>query len=260
VSSILSNDIVTILIVVVAFAVLRFIEARMGHKIGEAATDLTDCNRKIDALTRELHSKEERVRELEKTVDFLVEALRKAGISAPPPPAKKEETAELDALAKPLLLICGPRPDFCTLDRQALKRAKIPFQRLVTATKRSISSELRRRRQDGTLYRWVHISCDAGDAGTMLEDGLADAAWWNENLDGVSVVFLAACKTATIADSLAGMVTVVFVLEDIENQDAADFTYAFWRRMKEHGSAERAYRQAIEEAPRLAECTDIRTG
>ncbi len=159
---------------------------------------------------------------------------------------------------RPLLLICAESSTLCNSDRIALRRACVPFVRLLDATKRSIADELRRRRQNGDLYPWLHITAHAGPAGIMLSDGIAEPAWWHEQMDGVRLVFLAACKTSAVADMLAGLVTVVYVREDIDNQDAADFAYAFWRRMRAGSEPVAAYGAAIAEVPQVAEFTDIR--
>jgi hypothetical protein len=259
-----SSDVFIVLIIVmVAFAVVRWIERRLGHRIGE--NDIERYEEKIKQLQAEMATQKEiyekRIRELERRVDFLVSELQKAGIRIRDLERIERAThTQHDPLpAKPLLIVCGPDLQLCDTDRQALRRAGVSFQRIVSASKASISAELRRRRQDSTLYPWLHVTAHADDAGIHLVDGVAAPEWWNEHLDGVKVVFLAACKTSTVADALAGLVTVVFVHEDIGNQDAGDFTYAFWRRMKEHGDPLQSYRQAVVEAPQIAEFTDIRT-
>ncbi len=220
---------------------------------------------RVAELTRELNQERSYREQLEERVDFLVSELQKAGarireleqtalLARPPDPAKPSALP-----AKPLLIICGDDQDLCTNDRQALRRAGVPFQRLTHATKQSIADELRRRRQSGNLYPWVHIPAHANAVGIALADGVAEPGWWHEQLDGIRVVFLAACQTSSVADVLAGLVTVVFVYEDIDDRDASDFTYAFWRRMQTNGDPVAAYQAAIIEVPTVAEFTDIRS-
>lgn len=257
-------------LVIVAFIILRWLERRLGHRLGEGAP--TRNEQQIAQLQKELDEQraryETKIEELEHRIDFLVGELQRAGIQIRDLErvvADKNRVNvandDVSALpAKPLLLVCSMDETLCDVDRHALRRANISFQRLFRATKATIGAELRRRRQDGTLYPWLHITAHANEQGILLADGIADPTWWNENMDGIKVVFLAACQTATVADSLAGLVTVIFVLEDIEHGNAGDFTYTFWRRMKEHGDPRLAYRQAITEVPGLAEYTDIRTG
>lgn len=272
----LNSDVLTVLvIVIVAFAVIRWLERKMGHRFGEPdlfhyEIKMADYETKITALQLEMDEQrlryEVRIRDLEHRVDFLVEQLLRAGIqirdmekAIAMPKTTTPVEVEKELLGKPLVLVCGDDPAVIELDRQALRRTGILYQRIMPATKKKVEEDFRRRRQDQTLYRWVHVSAHANEEGVELADGIAEPSWWNGNLDGIEVVFLAACKTGAVADALAGLVTVVFVLEDIESQDAADFTYAFWKRMKEHGNPTRAFRQATTEVPQVAEFTDIRT-
>lgn len=247
------DTLILLVLVVGVFAAFRWLDRQ---KVVELQEELAEQRQRY----------EQRIQELERRVDFLVDQLQKAGIRirdlenqtqlATHPTAVSRET---DAPIKPLLLICGENATMCDSDRLSLRRAGVGFQRIYHASKRTVEDELRRRRQDGTLYPWLHITAHAGPMGIQLVDGIADPAWWNERLVGIKVVFLAACKTAAVADALAGLVgTVVFIHEDIGDRDASDFTYAFWRRMKEGADPHQAYRQALFEAPQIAEFVDIR--
>lgn len=215
-----------------------------------------------DEIAAQRKRYEARILELERRVDFLVEQLQKAGIqihNLEEQLAHQPVSRETETPAKPLLLICGDSISACEADRHALRRARVGFQRLYRATKRAIDDELRRRRQDGTLYRWLHIAAHTGAAGTALVDDVASPTWWHERLDGIEVVFLATCVGASIADELAGLVrAVVFVHEEIGDRDASDFTYAFWQRMADGADPQHAYRQALIECPQIAEFVDIR--
>lgn len=257
--------VLAIVLAILLFGLLRWLDRR-------GRGDHADCDRQIAQLVADMEEQrqlyEKRIHELELRVDFLVEQLQRAGTkikelerksSQPAAPSEQRTVPELP-LSKPMLVVCGADATMCDLDRRSIRRAGIPFQRLYHATKPMVADELRRRRQDGTLYPWLHVTAHASQAGIELEDGIADPAWWHEHLDGVEVVFLAACETSAVADALAGLVTVIFVQEQIENRDASDFTYAFWRRMREHGNPRQAYQQAIAEAPQVAEFSDIRTG
>lgn len=161
-------------------------------------------------------------------------------------------------LIKPLMLICGDDEEMCNNDRQALRRAGIAFQRLAHASKRVVEDELRRRRQDNTLYRWVHVTAHAGPLGIQLASELADPSWWGRTFDGIEVMFLAACETSTVADELAGMMTVIFMQQEVNERDAADFTYAFWSQMAERKTPIEAYRNALRTVPAVAEFVDFR--
>lgn len=236
-------DILIVAMVVTGtFIALRWLEHRFGHRFTESEYErkVEELERRVQWLLDELQAATARIRELERAQHLL-----------PPPKAPAIP-------AKPLLVVCGPDNRLCEIDRQALRRVGISFQRIFGATQQAITDELRRRRQDGTLYTWLHITAHANEEGIHLSDGVAPPGFWNDALTGIDVVFLAACQSADVADALAGLVTVIYVLEDIDNRDASDFTYAFWRRMKEHGDPVQAYRQAVIECPQLAEFTDIR--
>lgn len=243
------DTLILLVLVVGVFAALRWLDRQ---KVVELRQELAEQRQRY----------EQRIQELERRVDFLVDQLQKAGIRIRDLENQSEHlptvSRETDAIIKPLLLICGDNATMCDSDRLSLRRAGVGFQRLYHASKRTIEEELRRRRQDGTLYPWLHITAHASPEGIQLGDGIADPTWWNERLQGIAVVFLAACQTAAVADALAGLVTVVFVHEDIGDRDASDFTYAFWRRMKEGADPHQAYRQALFEAPQIAEFVDIR--
>lgn len=263
-----NGDTLTVLaIVIVAFFVLRRLERFFAHRLGEEP-DPAHYEEQISDLQRQLTEQkdryEQRIRELERRVDFLVGELQRAGIrihdleqgaTKLATPTPKPELP-----AKPLVLVVGSSAQMGEVDRQSLRRANVPFHRLNGASKGDVVAFLRGQRQNGTLPPWMHVSAHASPDGVELADGLAAPSWWHEQVKGMNVVFLAACKTARVAEALAGLVTVVFVYEDIGDQDASDFTYAFWRRMVEHGDPVKAYRQAVVEAPQIAEFTDIRTG
>lgn len=272
----INSDVITVLIIVVlAFIALRWAERKIGHRIGEDAESL-HYEQKIVNLENQIKDQRDeyekqkaqdtqRILELERRIDFLVGELQRAGIrirDLEQGATKKEShlPPKPDLPAKPLVLVVGSSPQMGEVDRQSLRRANIPFHRLLAATKADVIAFLRGQRQNGTLPPWMHVSAHAGPDGVELADGLTPPSWWNEHCQGMQVVFLAACKTAKVAEALAGLVTVIFIYEDIGDQDASAFTYAFWRRMHEHGDPLKAYRQAVIEAPQIAEFTDIRTG
>ena len=224
---------VVVFVAVSSFMVLRWVEKRLAQ---------VDCKGKVE--------------ELEHRINFLWNELQAARARIV---ELEEQRNHVGMPIKPLLLICGPDNKICDSDRHALRRAQISFQRLMEATKETVTQELRRKRESGILYPWLHITAHAIEEGIALMDGIAPPAFWNEILDGIEVVVLAACKSTKVADELAGMMTVIYITEDIGDRDASSFTYAFWRRMREHNDPVEAYRQAIGEATQVAEFTDIRT-
>jgi len=247
-----------------AFAVILIVVDRYYGARMRSLTNM-DCCSRLDAL--QLVSTEQ-----QKQISFLVAALQKSGVIQNDLEMQLRETvnhglqrANLPVgltgpvLLKPLLLICGPDEAMCNNDRQALRRAGVVFQRLNLATKQLIVDELRRRRQDNTLYNWVHVTAHAGPEGVLLSDGIADPQWWGQNFDGINVIFLAACKTSTVADQLAGLTRVIFMQADVSERDAADFTYAFWSAMVEKHDPAEAYRIAVRMVPTVAEFVDFRS-
>lgn len=201
--------------------------------------------------------------EMEERVNWLLEQLKAEGVKVKALETQMRNIPQEqneDTLAKPLLLICGGVSSFCTADRMAIRKAGVAFHRMLDATTQKIEGELRRRRSDNTLYKWVHVSGHASAAGVKLGEIVVAPPWWNETLIGIDVLFLAACETVDVADALAGMMTVVSTTEEIENKDAADFTYIFWRQMNTHGNPGRAYQEALLAVPQVAEFTDIRLG
>jgi len=162
---------------------------------------------------------------------------------------------------KPLLLIGGADEDLFNRDRQALRKARVKFQRLTQATRNDITKELSRRRLDSTLYLWVVISAHAGPEGILLTDGIAPPDFWSEQLEGIQLVLLASCSSATTADQLAGMVDmIIYFMEDVGRQDASDFMYALVRQLIDGTPPQLAYQKALEEVPQVSEFVDLRTG
>lgn len=239
--------------------VLYFIDRHYGERV-RGLTNL-DCCARLDAL-------EPQVIEQQKQISFLVASLQQSGVvqnelerqlrDALNTIPKQITISAVTPLIKPLLLICGPDNNLCLADRTALRRAGIAFHRLINASRDDVENELRRRRQDNTLYPWVHVTAHAGKEGVLLADGLADADWWSDTFDGVEVLFLASCTSSAVADKLAGMMAVVYMQEDVKSADAADFTYAFWSSMAVKNDPLEAYRQALRAVPAVAEFVDFR--
>lgn len=212
-------------------------------------------------MTQQKQAYENRIKELEAQVKFLLDELTKTKLEIE---VLKKNTQALRQNATPpaprVLLICGGDDRFCNSDRQALRRANVPFERLVHATKADIIAELRRKREDANPWRRVHISAHASSEGILLADGMADPAWWNEVLDGVTGIVLAACKTMAVADSVAGLVPyVVAIRENINNEDASQFTFSFWRAVADGLFMPEAFERAVAETPQVAEFVSLRT-
>lgn len=224
-------------------------EARM-------ASTMADLSATINTLRRQLDAADQRIQALEAENRGLAQRVAELEVQVRAAPAQSAVALP----AKPLLVISGGDAALFERDRAALRRADLPFQRLVNAAQPSVVAEFRRRRQDNSLYPWVLVSAHAGPLGIQLADGIAPPAFWHNVLDGVRVIVLAVCAASPVADELAGLVeTVIWFTEGVPNEDAADFNYAFWRRLRGGSTARAAFAEALREVPQVAEYVDIRT-
>jgi hypothetical protein len=250
------------LVIVAAFAaILPYLRRVLSGALESAPVE----RHSLGWLEHEMAEQEKRYKaridELEKQVKFLLNELTKANGKIQELEKSTAVLRQSAAVPARVLLICGNDDRFCSSDRQSLRRANVSFERLTGATKERIRAELRRKREDGRPWRMAQISSHAGDTGIQLADGqLADPAWWNETLEGFICVVLAACQTMTVADAVAGLVRyVIAIREDIDNADAAEFTFSFWRGVVDGLLIPEAFEQALRETPQLAEYIVLRT-
>lgn len=158
----------------------------------------------------------------------------------------------------PLLLICGDK-GFCAQDAAQITKARVWYRVIENATRNSIEDELMRRRQNGDLYPWLHISAHGSEAGILLADGIAEPNWWNRQLEGVKVVLAANCESVEVGDALAGVVDYVIVFYgDRESDYMSSFAYAFWREMAATNDAKAAYKKALIDVPAIRPHVDLR--
>jgi len=231
---------------------LRKVMTDLSAELVRSSEKIRDLEHSNSKLELRIASLEEKLQSAEKELIItrakLAEALSRVDSdSANPVPIK------------PLLVILGTDSAINDRDRHALRRARINYQRLADANQKSIVAELRRRREEGSLYPWLHISAHGGDGGILLSDGIAGPDFWHENLTDIQIVFLASCSSSTTADELAGLADwVIYFQEGVGNQDASDFTYSFWLRVGQGTPPPRAYQAAIEAVPSVAEFVDIR--
>ncbi len=230
-------------------------EERMANTMADLSATINTLRRQLDAADKRIQALEAENQAVKAENQSLATRIEKLEAQVRTPVA-----APAVLPFKPLLVISGGDGTIFERDRVALRRADLPFHRLAGATQPSIMAELRRRRQDGSLYPWLLVSAHAGPAGIQLVDGIAPPIFWHNVLDGVQVVVLAVCAAAPVADELAGLVqTVIWFAESVPNEDAADFNYAFWRRLKAGVPAAAAYAEALREVPSVAEYVDMRS-
>lgn len=201
--------------------------------------ELTEAYRRIQKLENSEISLRLRIEELEKTT-----------LNTPP---RRE-----DLPLTPLLLICGDKK-FCTDDAVQFSRAKIWYRILEGATKSLIEDEFARRRQNGDLYPWVHISAHGGSQGIQLADGIAEPGWWARTLEGVRVLVAANCDSIVVGDALAGVCDCVIVFYgERESSQIERFIYVFWETLMQGLTASEAYRVALIQNPQVRPYVDFR--
>lgn len=227
---------------------------------------LPRSDRRVQLLQAEVERLREIVAELQAENDCNNEIIkwllkRVPRGDSPPPAAYMHRLPDVQPLERQLLLICA-NDEFCKADRNALLRARMEFRSVPVATRAGVIAEIRGRRQEGAMWRYIHIAADSNEEGVMLRDGVTGTEWWQDRIGGVEVLFLNGCKTHVLAASLAGIVDyVISISVEIENEDAGAFAYAFWRRMREGGrdaDAKICFHGALGEVPRVREYVDIR--
>lgn len=257
-----------VLVIAVCVGVVLYVKRQPVRRNRSPEDDMrqtiADLSATVNTLRRQLDEADRNIRLLmEENARLKARVSELEGQMRPPAPASEPGGWP----PKWLLAISGGEERFFERDRASLTRARVPFHRLRNATRRAIQEELRRRRQDDTLYPGIVISAHAGPQGVLLADGIVGPEFWREHLTGVTFVVLAACEGSTTADELAGLVErVVSFAEEVPNQAAADFIYAFLRRIVERAAVgtpteddfDRAYAEALREVPTVAEYVDIR--
>ena len=210
----------------------------------------------------------EQVRQLEKevealkiTINVLLECIKEANIQIPNTPVPVPViTPVFKAVSRPVLLVYGDSA-FGEADRNAMRRAGVSFFRLVDGNLEKLRDELQRRRSEGRLYDVVHFSAHGVDDFIVLGTEKVDAMRLSDVLNGVRCVFLATCNNQEVADKMVGIVKyVVTIYEEINSDDAANFTYEFYKRYKVDMDVEAAFTGAMSVMPNISEFVDLRIG
>ncbi len=160
---------------------------------------------------------------------------------------------------RPLLVICGDA-EFCQSDLAEFDKIHdLWYTPLAAATKAMLDDEIQRRRQQGNLYPWAHVSAHGGPQGILLADGWAERSWWNVRFRGFEVMFLANCDGPGVGDMLFGIVEHVVVLYGSqESSYISQFAYWFWTDMLKNQNALSAYELACRNVPLLKNYSDMR--
>lgn len=245
---------VFILFMTVFFIILYLIKARFGRMSNFFIAE----DRMAFELKNQIKELEKKITALELTIQVLLDKLSEAKIPVPPivlasyPPAK--------TLSRPVLLVYG-EPEFGELDRNAMRRAGVSFFRLVSSNLEDLKNELQRRRSEGRMYDVVHLSSHGGSGTVMLNADTVSGIQLSDVLNGVRCVFLATCSNQLVADKLIGVVSyVIAVYEEIDTEDAGNFTYEFYKRYKESLNIEESFNGALAVMPSISEFVDLRIG
>ena len=172
----------------------------------------------------------------------------------------KTEPAPSKRINRPVLLVYGVDA-FGEQDRLALKKAGITFFRLKSASLEALRTELHRRRSDGNLYDIVHISAHGGGEELLFDNDSVSGQELSDVLSGVRGIFLATCSNQKVADKLIGIVKyVIFVCEEIDTNDAANFVFEFYKRYRTNLDIETSFAEAMAIMPEISEFVDLRIG
>lgn len=217
--------------------------------------------RMVMDLRNRIGELEKKIVALELTIQVLLEKLSVANIPIPASVVKEVPfSPSVKALTRPVLLVYG-EAEFGEADRNAMRRAGISFFRLVSSNLEDLRVELQRRRSEGRMYDVVHLAAHGGMGNLMLSGDVISGTQLSEVLSGVRCVFLSTCSNQLVADKIVGIAKyVVVVYEEIDTENAAGFTYEFYKRYKENFDVEAAFAGAIVVMPQVSEYVDLRIG
>jgi hypothetical protein len=189
-------DIAIVLALIFLFIIMvRFVRSNypLFVKLFSAETD------EVRFLKGRIKELEAEVKTLKATVEILVERLRHEEVPT---------AAQANKLPpRPVLLVFG-NVNFGEQDRQALRRAGIPFFRLSHGKLDELRNEIQRRRSDGTLYDIVHFAAKGTEDGFIdLNGQFVDGAQLADVLSGVRGVFLSTCSNHYVVTTLQTLCT-----------------------------------------------------
>ena len=254
---------------VIIFTVLVFLLTNRAHLLEM----FTVRNVEVETLYTEIRELKTYISDLEnqvRSMQLLVNMLLERSVAVPDSPPSnvtttkvevtKVEPAKTKRISRPVLLVYGVDA-FGEQDRQALKKAGITFFRLRSASLEALREELHRRRSDGNLYDIVHISAHGGGEEIIFDNDSVSGQELSDVLSGVRGIFLATCSNQKVADKLVGIVKyVIFVCEEIDTNDAANFVFEFYRRYRTNLDIEASFAEAMAVMPQISEFVDLRIG
>lgn len=220
------------------------LDATVQSLLRRATTDQS----RITELERALAEAKTRITELEHELAFH----RREIVKAQPKPTKRQPV-------KKLLIIGGPHEDFLALDEHFIQGIGIPYTRLRNASAADIRNDFARVRADDRLYPWVLISGEREIGGTEQRGGIMSDDEWMRELDGVSVIALATCDAADLADHLKQRGRFVWYFRERVPSDLASlFVKAFFQRLNGGELPLDAFTYATASVPEVAAYAEYR--
>ena len=152
---------------------------------------------------------------------------------------------------------------FGELDDLALKHAGVDVVTVKSNSYLELEKEIFRQRQDNKIIKRIHISAHGHlSKGILLNQTWYDFKQWFalfDPKDEIEIVFLAACQTIELADTLAGLAKyIVATTVDIPNEDAMLATQVFWRYIGLNYTAEEAFERMRHNIPKFAKYIRLR--
>ena len=164
-------------------------------------------------------------------------------------------------------LLVGIGPDArlevdLTMLRKVKTQTGLEFERLLPVTKKNFKDKLSRARIAGEPFVYAHLATHMGPDGAVFADErggqeIVTALELSEILQDVEVLFLAGCESTTLGNYLGVVPAVVAMQEEIEHNDAADFTLVFWREIGLGAKPEDAFNTACDRVPAVAEFAEF---
>ena len=235
---------ILVFVVLGALISLLFVFRTLRNQINE--------NKIIKELHDNIGMLERKIVGLEMTIDLLMEKIAL--------PEQDKQSLRVQVSSRPVLLVFGDER-FGNNDRNALRRAGVPFFRLTSTSLEDLERELQRRRSENRLYDVVHIAAHSSENIININRDFVTGRNLSNALSGVRCLFLSTCSNSEIADDIVGIVKyVITIYEAIEDNDASNFAYEFYKRYKEAHDIEEAFNGAIAVMPHISEFVDLRIG
>lgn len=246
---------------------------------------VADCEQKIAALGEAIRRQAQAIAELERETETLRELTERQAATIKTVSEllyeKQGETRALQTRITELeaellsirpsirkeegdiyvLIAIGPASflarDIVSFRRIKARKSNFSYTRLSPVTKRKLIDKLARDRLGGHPIQYLHFAVEsASDGGLVFEDGIASPDWLSENVRGVRVALIAGCKTDRVGDYIGVAEAVITLLEEVENENAAQFSEAFWSAIADLKSPRDAYEFAVETCPDVGEFSE----